>query len=282
MSAISLTRLPLADACLQWCDELPAVHSSDGSALGVHQQVRPGELLTEFPDIARYRVTSGTTIEVALLPGGTHAEAEFFLMGTPWGALLHQRGELPLHASAVVPPGGDHALLLAGHSGAGKSTTAALLVAAGWSVLCDDVSRIADAEGGLHVWPGFAALKLWQNSCTLLQLDSAHLPPTRGRRKKFFLHAPTYGKSLPIAAVVELNPEQDESAAQLVRQRGGDAMQLILRQTFRPRLIQPLGCQFSHFQRMQQTVAAVPCYRFDNCRALAPADLVLRLQTLLA
>lgn len=51
--------------------------------------------------------------------------------------LLRTRGISALHAAAVLSPAG--AVLLAGESGRGKSTTAASLDAAGWPLLADDV-----------------------------------------------------------------------------------------------------------------------------------------------
>ncbi len=51
--------------------------------------------------------------------------------------LLGRMGRALAHAAAVAPPGGD-AWLLVGDSRAGKTTTCANLVSAGWSYLSDD------------------------------------------------------------------------------------------------------------------------------------------------
>lgn len=51
--------------------------------------------------------------------------------------LLGRMGRALVHAAAVAPPGGG-AWLLVGDSGAGKTTTCANLVSAGWSYLSDD------------------------------------------------------------------------------------------------------------------------------------------------
>jgi len=71
-------------------------------------------------------------------------------------ALLLLRGHRALmHAAAVAPPAGD-AVLLAGDARAGKSTTAANLMSAGWTYLSDDhiVLRRMDT-GAVEVegWP---------------------------------------------------------------------------------------------------------------------------------
>ena len=274
--------LPIDGTELQWIDHLPE-HLPDAIHLGKYMQVKPGELLITFPEVARYRVTNGKRIEIALLSEDAHSTAAFFLMATPFGALIHQRGELPLHASAVVPPGGDRALLIAGHSGAGKSTLAAAFAKRGWTVLNDDVSRIYNIGSNVKVWPGFAALKLWQQSCDLLKLDSASLPATRGKKQKYFWQASgSHHEPLPIAAIVELKYIPNSSNATKIRQaKGGEAIQLLIEQTFRPRLIRPLGNQAKHFMQMRQVAGQHACYQVINSHALAPDTLADELTALL-
>ena len=66
---------------------------------------------------------------------------------------LRQRGRYFVHASAVVDPHG-RAWVLAGNTGAGKSTLAYALARSGWSVLGDD-GVIIDVQGGeiiAHAW----------------------------------------------------------------------------------------------------------------------------------
>lgn len=67
------------------------------------------------------------------------------------GLLLGRMGRALAHAAAVAPPGGG-AWLLVGDSRAGKTTTCANLVSAGWSYLSDDhVVLHRDAEGRVAV-----------------------------------------------------------------------------------------------------------------------------------
>jgi ABC-type multidrug transport system fused ATPase/permease subunit len=68
-------------------------------------------------------------------------------------AILRYRGVLVLHANAAVAPRG--VVLVAGESGAGKSTTLAALLESGCAMLADDVTTVTLAPGGqLEVLPG--------------------------------------------------------------------------------------------------------------------------------
>jgi hypothetical protein len=70
-----------------------------------------------------------------------------WILSLAW--LLRERDRYALHASAVVQ--GDRALLIAGASGSGKSSTALSLIYAGWSWLADDlVLYEPGAEPRLH------------------------------------------------------------------------------------------------------------------------------------
>lgn len=272
--------LPIEDAQLRWVDNMPDYLPN---AVSVRKDISigPNELLVNFPNIARFHVTNGRNIDIAMHPNGTREAALFFMMATPFGALIHQRGELPLHASAVVPPSGSKALLIAGKSGAGKSTTAAALAQRGWIVINDDISRVSSHNNQPHVWPGFIKLKLWKQSCELLRLNSASLSRTRGMKEKFFWQADTtvaLDNAIPIGAIIELAQEDDTIQKEFIsRQRGKEVMQLLIRQTFRPRLLSPLGCQASHFNQLQVNAPKLSCYRVDNSRSISIDDLADRL-----
>lgn len=54
--------------------------------------------------------------------------------------LLEIPGRLKVHGALLSPPEQEHALLVLGHGGAGKSTLATALFASGWTLLSDDIS----------------------------------------------------------------------------------------------------------------------------------------------
>lgn len=81
------------------------------------------------------------------------------LLGPVMGLLLHLRGMMVLHASAVAVHGQGVGFL--GNKGAGKSTLAAALIAAGHDLLADDLLAVSlTSSGEPSIVPGFPQLKL--------------------------------------------------------------------------------------------------------------------------
>lgn len=109
-------------------------------ASGVLFQAADGVFLLKMDSIARYMASNGKEIIVEPLPGSGEKDIRLFLLGSVFGALLHQRGALALHSSGIVTSHGDEkkAVLFAGNSGIGKSTLAAALQQRGYPLLGDD------------------------------------------------------------------------------------------------------------------------------------------------
>lgn len=129
-----------------------------------------GALLT-IPQVARYGIVKGRKILVDPAPGASERNVRLYLLGSAFGALLHQRGLLPLHANAVDVDGGAVAFL--GHSGAGKSTLAAFFSDSGFRLLTDDVCVVATENGVPFAFPGIPRLRMWRDAIERSGRDSA-------------------------------------------------------------------------------------------------------------
>jgi hypothetical protein len=82
--------------------------------------------------------------------------------------LLRTVGHHHLHAAALVRPNG-RALLMTGVSGAGKTTTALALMAAGLHMLADDACFVTEVQGsGVRVWGLPLACKVHENTMRML------------------------------------------------------------------------------------------------------------------
>jgi len=150
-----------------------------------HQQ-NESQCLIWVDGVARFLIERGALMVVDPDPNAHPQTVNLWLLGSAMAALLHQRGLLPIHASAVETPFG--AVLIAGDSGAGKSTTAAGFLQRGCRLLADDVSAITlDAQGKAMVAPAYPQQKLWQDALDHLNISSDNLNPLLYYRTKYAL-----------------------------------------------------------------------------------------------
>src|SRR5262249_47037798 len=113
------------------------------------------EILLEFPGVGRFLLRAGKEILMDLAPSSDDDEVRAYLLGAVFGALCHQRGITPLHASAIDVPGGCVAFV--GPSGAGKSTLVATLARCGHEIITDDACFLhVGTNGDVQTWPGIS------------------------------------------------------------------------------------------------------------------------------
>lgn len=174
-----------------------------------------------FPDFCRGFADFDTG--VLDLQSKTATDAGLVLPNTVLSALLGPDPDVVLHASAVV----DDALAvgICGTSGSGKSSLAASLSFAGWSVISDDALRIEQRAAEVVCLPGLPELRLrpthaWplagRQVRTLPDERTGYLPPS-------FTHEPHALRAL-------LFPVQGASvrAPTLERLRGERCVQRLL------------------------------------------------------
>jgi hypothetical protein len=133
---------------------------ADASPFGQYCWVAPTEYLLAIPHVGRFHVAHGNKVRVEIAPDAPAADLSTYLLGSVFGALCHQNGLLPLHASAVLLGGAATAFL--GQSGAGKSTLAACLKDRGHPVVSDDICVLTGDP--VRVIPVAGWLKLWRAS----------------------------------------------------------------------------------------------------------------------
>ncbi|WP_437882155.1 hypothetical protein [Pseudomonas sp. LRF_L74] len=233
-----------------WDGEVPAVPGArivtvphlpdtlDGAVpVGPHSQARPGALLRIVPGVGRFLASDGMRIEVAPQEGADPAEVETYLHGGVRGALIHQRGELPLHASTVIAPNGL-AVAIAGESGAGKSTLATELALQGWSLLADDLTRVTWNGKYAMAWPGQASPKLMSDACHRLGISLDGVRRVGGDPEKFQVEFPACAAPVPLGMIVLLRRHGGQPRTIL---QGIPAFAAAAEQIFRPNYLKALG-----------------------------------------
>jgi hypothetical protein len=225
-------------------------------------------LLLTIPDVARYRIEGGREIVIDPDPGAPERNIRLFLLGSAFGALLHQRGLLPLHANAVEING--RAVAFMGESGAGKSTLAAWFHDRGYRVIADDVCVVGfDDSGEAFAAPGMPRLRLWREALELMGRDATAYRRSyidaQGGFDKFDVPIPFYSAAqhnTPLAAVYLLETG-DEFLVQPIT--GVEAADAVFANTYRGAYLSAIGNLQEHWLSAIRLVRHVPAYRV--CRA---------------
>jgi hypothetical protein len=206
--------------------------------------------LLRFEGVGSFYVEDGRRIVAERAEGATFDDLRGFLIGSAFGAILHMRGLVPLHVSALATPDGVFAFT--GQSGAGKSTLAASLNQHNnWPMICDDVAVVSNHEGSCTIVSGVNTVKLWGDALVALNRSSEGLRRDLTRHDKF--HAIEGSRfmrtSAPLRRLVQLTWGDELS----YRKTGGlNAFKIALEAVYRPEFI----ALFSDVQKVSAAAAA--------------------------
>lgn len=207
------------------------------SARGATWEIAGDKLLFRVPDVARFLLSGGREIAFEAAPGVATGDISIFLLGTVLGILLHQRGQIVLHASAVRV--NDKAVLFCGPSGAGKSTLAAALAQRGFPLVADDFCAVTvSGAGAVIVQPDGRNLKLWAHAIQKLDLAERRGARVRNRLEKFFVEpAAVFTEPLPLGTVYALREARPPHKPGIERPNVVDAALILRRSAYRPALV---------------------------------------------
>ena len=213
-----------------------------------YYQTAPSDLWLDIEDVARFLVTDGSKVIVDAYEGADEQSIRLFLLGSCFGAALHQRHQLVIHGNAIRF--GDSCVIFAGDSGNGKSTLAAALHQRGYEVLADDLAVI---DKNNEVQPGYPQMKLWEDSAKRLGIDVSKL-------KKILYHESKYALpirdgfcniALPLRAIYLLDVH-DEPSFIFQPLKGFEKFSPLQDNTYRINFLEGFGLQSSHLKRCSE------------------------------
>ncbi|MBC3941261.1 hypothetical protein [Sphingomonas albertensis] len=219
----------------------------------------------DVPRVGRFLVRNGREMIVEPCPGAPDGDVRAYLLGSAMGALLQQRGLLPLHASAVAVDG--RAVAFIAPAGSGKSTIAMHLQHRGHRVICDDICAVEVGDGVARLRPGLRNLKLWRASLGAIARTPDGLEPVLADMDKYRVpvDAPTGDRVFDLAAVVLLGWGEEPAIASLP---GAEAVGALIANTFRGQLVAPMGRQAAHWRQCLDLFNAAGVHRLVRPRAL--------------
>ena len=237
--------------------------------------------LMHIPGVAHYLISNGEEILVNPVSGSSKQEVRLFLLGSAFGVLLHQRGILPLHASAIKVD--NRCIAFIGDSGAGKSTLAAFLHKKGYPVISDDVCAISFDENGMPLaWPGFPRLKLWSDALQSLQYNPETLVRDSVQEDKYHISLcdEAVSNPLPLTDIYELNENKNGQPNGIEPLQGQSAMRILLNNVYRAELLNTNQMRINIFQHCATIASSTNIFRFSREKGFDKMDkILLQLQT---
>jgi len=235
-----------------------------------HFVIQPEFFYLSVQDVARYLVTGGNRIVIEARPAAKPDAINTFLLGSCCGALLFQRGLLPLHGSAVATRTG--AVLILGESGAGKSTLAANLNRHGFSLISDDVCAI-DCAAKPVIFPAYPQMKLTAASATALGMANEASGDFSAYEEKFHLRNPSfYPRSLPLVAIYLLEKSETGENTTERQLHGTEKFVLLRNNVYRDFYIPEMKLDAQVFQQCAAISAGCAVFQLSRPKAVPTFD----------
>jgi hypothetical protein len=211
-------------------------------------------------------------------------DMQSYFVGPVLACVLRRRGVLCLHASVVVH--GDWAVAIIGDKGAGKSTSAAVLVRHGWRSLADDIAALAFDDDAITVHPGYPRMRLSPIATRNLFDTTTALVPVYSHVDKRYLDLsadPISGnfvqRSMPLAGVFLLGPRVTTGEPLCEPVNAGEGLIALAKNTIGNYVVFDDASRRREFALLGRLASSVPLYRLrcpDGLAALSSLSGFLR------
>ena len=246
----------------------------DGAFIGKEGWATSNRACMAIPGLGTLLVQHGREIILDPLPDVDESVYRLFILGAAIGVLLHQRGFLVLHASAIVMGGG--AVVFIADKGMGKSTMVGTMHKRGHILMADDIVAIDAKPEVPQAYPGFPQLKLWPESAEELCDSADELPlirPDLTKRSRILDHGFAV-ESVPLRRVLLLADGDEDAIEPLPPQL---AFMSLVQHSYSLGILKATGTQAAHFAQAMKVVKAVPVMRLKRRRQMERLPLVAQM-----
>ncbi len=262
---LPLTECPYPDVTIEagLIDLQPA---QVGSTEGYFFHADAEKICVQLTKYGKILATDGNSLVIQPEADLSTDFQETMLLSIGIPMILHQRGRLVLHGSAVEIDG--KAVGFLAFSGWGKSTLALALSRAGHPLITDDHIVVQfDGDGTPIVAPGYSHVKIYPNSADAVGVAGESLPKILPDYEKriYRQNEMTRLDRLPLAAICLL----DFGTAQRIDPISSNTALLeLVRHTFVARYLLGSETLGRHFQQCAKIASQVPIYRFTRTHDL--------------
>jgi hypothetical protein len=221
-----------------------------------------GTIHTRIEGIARCLLRAGKQLVIEPAPTAQMLAIEAMLMGPLAGMLLHQRGILPLQASAVEINGG--VIALAGSAGRGKSSLAAALCRRGATLFCDGICPLKiDNDKPVQAQQGGTSLCLWPAMVSQFP-EHEWMAIRSGMAKQVAkLHESILGRRR-LTAIMRLAPDRGDRKPGLRRLTNSAAMFPLMETIYQLVVGRALGHGAAIFRDSMRLAGEVPIFEIQR------------------
>ncbi|MPM43630.1 hypothetical protein SDC9_90307 [bioreactor metagenome] len=210
-------------------------------------EVATGQYLLKVDGIACYHVADGSVITIEPHPAAQTEDIRVFLFSSVFAALLQQREYLVLHGSAVVIAG--KGVVLAGHSGSGKTAIALALYDRDCHFITDEFCAISKQNGKKVVYPGLPELHVWQDTLDKENREVSAYQPIRRGLKKYAVPIDDRfcAEAVELSNIVLLtHHKRDKVDWRLIE--GGAKFEILLHNSYQPDVAKTMADKARQFQ----------------------------------
>jgi hypothetical protein len=227
------------------------------------------EIQLRWPRIGVMCVRNGSELELRTDPACDVNLLGHLVTGLGLGLILHQRGVLTLHASAVLING--VAMAFAGPKMVGKSTLAAAMVERGHTIISDDVVAI-DLPGWStpQVRWGAPYVKLWPDAAVRTGHDPAELPRVWSTNTKRVVVTRSHAFRDPasLCALIVLDFAAMAGAPLVEPLQGIAAFSELISNSHGFRWVQDRRCSALHLGQCRELLNRVGVYRLTRGKTM--------------
>ncbi len=211
-------------------------------------------------DIGHFIITGGNDILVEPMGDVSENDLASFVLGWCIAFLFQLRGASAIHCSAIEIE--DQAVLIAGLSGAGKSTIALSFIEAGYRYLVDDIAMV-DPGKDMMIEPAFPQQKVCRNIAE--QMDDVELCYINEKKDKFAYHNTKDFCGEPKKVTTMFILEKDDSKQVRVEELTGiEKLNAVLKNLFLLDAYQAMGFTVEEKARSLEIAGKIRIYKITR------------------
>jgi len=198
-------------------------------------------------------------------PDWSNGLAELRFLGPVLSYWFERRGLPAFHASAISVQG--RAVAFVSRHGGGKSGLAAGMIAAGASLLTDDLLVLEEREGHWEARPSYPLMRMWPDEAEHFLGNYAGLPRVQedSEKRSVAVGAGGFGTfhdaSSPLACIYLATRVEGAEIVQIQPVSRSEALIELVRHSFSPRLVEAAGLQPARLDLLARLVRRVPVRR---------------------